>query len=104
MVKFINRFGELCLGCFCPGKPNFQLLHICHDKGLGTSQLKHNGPAIKGGCVTRRKHRLGPDTLARKLSRCKEGMARFLPVMVQIFWLIRVSRYKVSRSRNLSPY
>jgi hypothetical protein len=49
--KLINRFEELCLGCFCPGKPNFQLLHICHDKGLVTSQLKHNGPAIKGGCV-----------------------------------------------------
>jgi len=26
---------------------------------LGTSQLKHNGPAIWGGCVTRHKHRAG---------------------------------------------
>jgi hypothetical protein len=25
-----------------------------------------NGSAIKGGCVTRRKHRPGPGTLARK--------------------------------------
>jgi len=31
-------------------------------------------------------------------------MARFLPVMVQAFWLIRASRYKLSRRRNLSPY
>jgi hypothetical protein len=38
-----------------------------------------NGPAIWGGCVTRREHRQDPDTLARKLSRCKEGMAHFLP-------------------------
>jgi hypothetical protein len=42
-----------------------------------------NGPAIWGGCVTRREHRaprvLGAGTLARKLSRCKEGMAHFLP-------------------------
>ena len=42
-------------------------------------QFFANGPAIKGGCVTRRKHRQDPDTLARKLSRCKEGMAWFLP-------------------------
>ena len=38
-----------------------------------------DGPAIKGGCVTRRKHRAGNrDTLARNLPRCKEGMAHFL--------------------------
>ena len=24
--------------------------------------MPYNGPAIKGGCVTRRKHRAGPDT------------------------------------------
>ena len=38
-----------------------------------------NGPAIWGGCVTRRSTGQGPGTLARKLSRCKEGMAHFLP-------------------------
>ena len=39
-----------------------------------------NGPAIWGGCVTRRSHRVTYSyTLARKLSRCKEGMAQFLP-------------------------
>ena len=35
-----------------------------------------NGPAIKGGCVTRRKHRAESWYFSRKLSRCKEGMAR----------------------------
>jgi hypothetical protein len=32
-----------------------------------------NGPAIWGGCVTRRSTGHDPDTLASKLSRCKEG-------------------------------
>jgi len=53
--------------------------------------LKHNGPAIWGGCVTRScpdrsvggKHWAGSWYLASgettKLSRCKEGMAWFLP-------------------------
>jgi len=47
---------------------------------LDSQTLAHNGPAIWGGCVTRREHRQSPDTLARKLSRYKEGMAQFLPV------------------------
>jgi hypothetical protein len=55
--------------------------------------LKPNGPAIWGGCVTRRKHRQGPGTLARKLSRCKEGMARVFAVMVQI--LLSITRVAV---------
>jgi hypothetical protein len=46
--------------------------------------MRPNGPAIKGGCVTRREHRLCPITLAEKLSRCKEGMARVFAIMVQI--------------------
>ena len=36
-----------------------------------------------------------PGTLARKLSRCKEGMAHFLPSRYRIFWPLRVSRYRV---------
>jgi hypothetical protein len=52
-----------------------------------------NGPAIKGGCVTRRKHRTGPGTLARKLSRCKEGMARVFAVRVQV--LLSITRVAV---------
>jgi len=35
---------------------------------------------------------------ARKLSRCKEGMAHFLPSGYRVFWTLRVSRYKFDRS------
>ena len=46
--------------------------------------MHYNGPAVEGVNVTRRKHRsprvLGAGTLARKLSRCKEGMAQFLQI------------------------
>jgi hypothetical protein len=45
-----------------------------------------NGPAIWGGCVTRRSAEQSPGTLATKLSRCKEGMARVFAVRVLI-WL-----------------
>ncbi len=48
------------------------------------TNLTYNGTAIKGGCVTRRKHRAGSCTLAGKLSRCKEGMARVFAVRVQV--------------------
>ena len=36
-----------------------------------------------------------PGTLAEKLSRCKEGMAHFLPSRYRVLWLIRASRYRV---------
>jgi hypothetical protein len=45
----------------------------------------------------------GPGTLARKLSRCKEGMAHFLPSGYKFCWTLRVSRYKVDRSREFIP-
>jgi len=41
----------------------------------------------------------GPDSLARKLSRCKEGMAWFLQIQVQVLSKPGVSRYKFYRSR-----
>ena len=41
-----------------------------------------------------------PDTLARKLSRCKEGMAWFLQIQVQVLSKPGVSRYKFNRSRE----
>ena len=61
-----------------------------------------NGPAIWGGCVTRScpDRSVGgstgqdPGTLATKLSRCKEGMAHFLPSSYRTFWPLRVSRYR----------
>jgi hypothetical protein len=43
-----------------------------------------NGPAIWGGCVTQRSNGQNPGTLAGKLSRCKESMARVFAIMVQI--------------------
>ena len=42
----------------------------------------------------------GPGTLARKLSRCKEGMARVFAVMVQGLIEAGVSRYKFDRSQE----
>jgi hypothetical protein len=56
-----------------------------------------NGPAIWGGCVTRRSTGHDPDTLARKLSRCKEGMAWFLQIQVQVLSKPGVSRYKFDK-------
>ena len=38
-----------------------------------------------------------PDTLATKLSRCKEGMAWFLQIQVQVLSKPGVSRYKVDK-------
>jgi len=37
---------------------------------------------------------------ARKLSRCKEGTAQFLPSWYKIYWALRVSGYKVDRSQK----
>jgi len=59
---------------------NESLMHLC---------LTANGTAIWGGCVTRRKHRMGPGTLAGKQSRCKEGMARVFALHVGS-WLSRL--------------
>ncbi len=45
----------------------------------------------------------GPGTLARKLSRCKEGMACFLPSWYKFYCVLAGSRYKFSRSREFVP-
>ena len=54
-------------------------------------RMTHNGPAIWGGCVTRRKHRSHPVFFSQKvvtvqacLPAGREGMARVFAVMVQI--------------------
>ena len=41
-----------------------------------------------------------PGTLACKLSRCKEGMAHFLPAGYKFYLALRVSRYKFDRRRE----
>jgi len=40
---------------------------------------------------------------ARNLSRCKEGMAHFLPSGYKVLLALRVSRYKFDRSREFIP-
>jgi hypothetical protein len=66
-----------------------------------------NGPAIKGGCVTRRQHRAVPSTrdgtLAEKLSRCKEGMAHFLPSRYKLRELYECRGTSLIGAANLSP-
>ena len=42
-------------------------------------------------------------SLARNLSRCKEGMAHFLPSWYKFYRALRVSRYKFDRSREFIP-
>jgi hypothetical protein len=44
-----------------------------------------------------------PGTLARNLSRCKEGMAHFLPSWYKLYCVLARSRYKVDRSREFIP-
>jgi hypothetical protein len=44
-----------------------------------------------------------PGTLARKLSRCKEGMAWFLPSRYKVGRALRVSRYKFNASHIFIP-
>jgi len=49
-------------------------------------QMPANGPAIKGGCVTRRSHPgTCPGALGRKLSRWRDGYGAVFAVMVQVF-------------------
>jgi len=67
-------------------------------------------PACRVGMLPDAATGHGPDTLARKLSRraprdrreqrgCKEGMAWFLQIQVQVLSKPGVSRYKFYRSR-----
>jgi len=97
---------------------------ICYE----SLRLKHNGPAIWGGCVTRRKHRAeswypapaGPESChgARRVWRtfCRPGTsliehyacrgtslieaANLSPVTNLLVGTGAVSRYKLSRSRK----
>ena len=45
--------------------------------------------------------RADPGTLGRKLSRCKEGMARVFAVMQEFCGVRAVSRYKLLRSQKI---
>jgi len=45
----------------------------------------------------------GPGALVIKLSRCKEGMACFLPSWYKFYCVLARSRYKFDRSREFIP-
>ena len=100
-IKAESRFSKWCgiyLSCD----------KLLRNTGLFSTAMKHNGPAIWGGCVTRRKHRQSPGTLAWILSRWKEGMAHFLPPdsyreWYKFYWVLARSRYKFDRSRKFIP-
>jgi len=69
--------------------------------------MHYNGPAIWGGCVTRRNsgRTLDPVYLAEKFFRPeKEGMAHFLPSRYKAFLALRVSRYEFDRSHEFIPF
>jgi hypothetical protein len=59
-----------------------------------------NGPAIKGGCVTRRKHRAGSRYFSQEAVTVQGGYGALFAVMVQFFQALRVSRYNFDRSRE----
>jgi hypothetical protein len=46
--------------------------------------MQHNGPAIWGGCVTRRKHRVESWYFSQKAVTVQGGYGAFFAVMVQI--------------------
>jgi hypothetical protein len=45
--------------------------------------MAYNGPAIKGGCVTRRKHRLRPVFFSQKTVTVQGGYGALFAVRVQ---------------------
>jgi len=69
----------------------------------GGLAMTPNGPAIWGGCVTRRKHRVGSWYFSQKAVTVQGGYGALFAVQVQILWALRVSRYKYDRSRELIP-
>ena len=58
-----------------------------------------NGPAIWGGCVTRRKHRHKSVPVGQKAVTVQGGYGAVFAVMVQGLSKLGVSRYNVDRSR-----
>jgi hypothetical protein len=69
-------------------KPIFTAARICT-----------NGPAIKGVCVTRRQCRAGSRYFSQRVVTAQGGYGAVFGVMVQTFWLIRVSRYNADRKQ-----
>ena len=65
--------------------------------------LHHNGPAIWGGCVTRRKHRLGSWYFSQKAVRVQGGYGALFAVRVQILLNITRVAVQVWSSREFIP-
>jgi hypothetical protein len=66
-----------------------------------------NGPAV---CFSKRNPTTAPGSIlvprasgAIKLSRCKEGLARFLASRYKFYCALRVSRYKLDWCREVIP-
>ena len=55
--------------------------------------MAYNGPAIWGGCVTRRKHRAGSRYFSRETVTVQGGYGALFAVMVQI--LLSITRVEV---------
>jgi len=55
--------------------------------------MTHNGPAIKGGCVTRREHRVESWYFSQKAVTVQGGYGALFAVMVQI--LLSITRVAV---------
>ena len=64
--------------------------------------MHYNGPAIKEGCVTRRKHRFESWFFSQKAVTVQGGYGVVFAVQVQVLWPIRVSRYNVDREQVTS--
>jgi hypothetical protein len=83
-IKVIIRY-------FISGRPIFSLPFVLTARQYGEVVLTDDSTGQS------------PGTLAGKLSRCKEGMAHFLPSRYKFYWGLRVSRYKFDRSREFIP-
>lgn len=61
-----------------------------------------NGPAILGGCVTRRSIRAESWYFSQKAVTVQGGYGVVFAVQVQVLWRIRVSGYKADREQVTS--
>jgi len=67
--------------------------------------MHHNGPAIKGGCVTRRKHRAESWYFSHETVTVQGGYGALFAVMVQVLLSITsVAVQGLLRAGHLSPY
>jgi hypothetical protein len=73
-----------------------------YNENLGQICLAANGPAIWGGCVTRRSIRVESWYFSQKAVTVRGEYGAVFAVQVQTLWPIRVSRYNVDREQVTS--